>query len=260
MRLDWLEYRVFDQVPNNATFIGRPWRTFEYWLRCFDRLHRLVARGGPSANSVATATVPTATVPTATVPTATMPTAPVPTATVPTAAVAATTVATARVSDTGVTRAVRAEMAYRGMSATRMTSRAVSTHEMSSAGVVPSAVGRRVPDGDSEVVSADEVMVHPVVPVRPVPQNRGPEVRKHSVPVVRGVVAGRIRASRDVYDAIVPLAARIRSLQQIANDLVADALLPEPGDRVRVELEPDLAGVEEDEDRLIRNIAPCQQC
>ena len=240
MRLDWLEYRVFDQVPNNATFIGRPWRTFEYWLRCFDRLHRLVARGGPSANSVATATVPTATV--------------------PTAAVAATTVATARVSDTGVTRAVRAEMAYRGMSATRMTSRAVSTHEMSSAGVVPSAVGRRVPDGDSEVVSADEVMVHPVVPVRPVPQNRGPEVRKHSVPVVRGVVAGRIRASRDVYDAIVPLAARIRSLQQIANDLVADALLPEPGDRVRVELEPDLAGVEEDEDRLIRNIAPCQQC
>ncbi len=224
-----------------------------------------------STATVATTTVAAA-MPTATVATARVPGGDVATAVtgadVATTAVATTAaaanvvaaVATARVPGADVATAVRAEMAYRGMSTTRMASSVVSTHEMSSAGVVPSAVGRRVPDGDSEVVSADEVIAHPVVPVRPVPQDRGAEVRKHSVPVVRGVVAGRIRASRDVYDAIVPLAARIRSLQQIANDLVADALLPEQGDRVRVELEPDLAEVEEDEDRLIRNIAPCQQC
>ncbi len=109
------------------------------------------------------------------------------------------------------------------------------------------------------MVSGDEVMAHPVVPVRPVPQSRGPEVRIHSVPVVEVVVSGRIRTGRDVYHA-VPLAARIRSLQQIANDLFTDALLPEMGDRLRVELEPDLARIEEDQDRLIRDIALCQQC
>ncbi len=249
-------------VSNSATFIERPWRTFEYWLRCFDRLRPSVAWRGPSANSVATvaAAMPTAAVaaamPTAAV-TAAMPTATVATA-MPTPTLA-TAVAAARVPGTGVARAVRAEMASRAMSAIRMASSVVSTHEMSAARVVPTAVGRRVPDGVSAVVSADEVIAYPMEPVRPVRQDRGPEVRKHSVPVVEAVVSGRIRTSRDVYDAIVPVAGRIRSLQQITNDLVADALLPEQGDRLRVEREFDLARVEEDQGRLIRNAALCQQ-
>ena len=110
--------------------------------------------------------------------------------------VAATAVPAARVAGTGVARAVRVEMASRVMSVARMASSVVSTQQVSAAGVVPTPVRRRVPGGVSEVMSADEVMApRPVVRVRPVPEDRGPEVWNHSVPVVEGIVSGRIRTS-----------------------------------------------------------------
>lgn len=203
---------------------------FEDQLRCFDRLRRSVAWPGLDSSSVATAAMP-----------------------------AATVAANARVAGHGVARAVRAEMASRAMSETRMASSVVSANEMSAAGrvpnaeegrvpegdsemetpsvvsademsvagVVPNAVGRRVPDGDSEVPAADDVMACPVVSACPVPQGRVPEVRKTIVPVIRDVVSTRIETRRDVHDAIAPGATRFHSLQQISDDLFADGALSE---------------------------------
>ncbi len=51
----------------------------------------------------------------------------------------------------------------------------------------------------------------------------------------------------------------IHSLEQISNDLLADSLFSEQGDRLRVELESDLARGEEDQGRLSRKVTLCQQ-